>query len=84
MVLITSIFSPDYEVSFENGIKDKYGINYESFTILMIELIDLIKEKYDTFNINEIKEIEDYEYKYPKNWGYYINEIELNYKFIFL
>ena len=75
LILIVSIFSPNYSISFENGVKDKYGINYETYTILMIELIDLIKKKYDVFD--KIREIEDYEFKYPINWEFYINQIEL-------
>lgn len=75
LILIVSIFSPNYSISFENGVKDKYGINYETYTILMIELIDLIKKKYDVFD--KIREIEDYEFKYPKIWEFYINQIEL-------
>ena len=74
LILIISIFSPNYSISFENGVKDKYGINYETYTILMIELINLIKKKYDVFD--KIREIEDYEYKYPINWEFYINQIE--------
>ncbi len=45
MIFIISIFSPDHHITFENGVKDKYGINYESYSDLMIELIDLIREK---------------------------------------
>ena len=75
LILIVSIFSPNYKISFENGVEDKYGINYETYTILMIELIDLIKKKYDTFYNKG--EIENYEYKYPENWDFYINQIEL-------
>lgn len=75
LILIVSFFSPNYSISFENGVKDKYGINYETYTILMIELIDLIKKKYDVFD--KIREIEDYEFKYPKIWEFYINQIEL-------
>ena len=75
LILMISIFSPDYRITFENGVEDKYGINYESYSILMIELIDLIKEKkYEGYN--NIIEIEQYEFKYPKNWNFFINQIE--------
>ena len=75
LILITRIFSPDYKISFENGILYKYGTNYESYTILMIELINLIKEKkYKGYK--HIDEIEKYEYKYPKNWTNLMNDIE--------
>ena len=75
LILMISIFSPDYRITFENGVEDKYGINYESYSILMIELIDLIKEKkYEGYN--NIIEIEKYEFKYPKNWNFFINQIE--------
>ncbi len=74
MILIMSIFSPDYKVSFENGVIDKYGVNYESYTILMVELIDLIKDKkyYD----KDIYEIEKYKFKYPKSWEVSLNLVE--------
>ena len=75
MILIISIFSPDHHITFENGVKDKYGINYKSYSALMIELIDLIKEKkYEGYN--NIVEIEKYEFKYPKSWQLFINKIE--------
>ena len=75
LIFITGIFSPDYKITFENGILDKYGTNYESYTILMIELINLIKEKkYNGFK--HIVEIENYEYIYPKNWNNLMINIE--------
>ena len=75
LILIISIFSPDYHITFENGVIDKYGINYESYSILMIELIDFIKaKKYEGYN--DIIEIEKYEFKYPKSWQFFINKIE--------
>ena len=76
LILMISIFSPDYHITFENGVKDKYGINYESYSILMIELIDLIKQKNYDKN-KEIVEIENYEFKYPIKWNFYINQIEI-------
>ena len=75
LILITRIFSQNYKISFENGILDKYGTNYESYTILMIKLINLFKEKkYNGYK--HIAEIEIYEYKYPKNWTNLMNNIE--------
>ena len=75
LILIISIFSPDYHITFENGVIDKYSINYESYSILMIELIDFIKaKKYEGYN--DIIEIEKYEFKYPKSWQFFINKIE--------
>ena len=77
LILIISIFSPDYSITFENGVKDKYGINYESFSILLLELIELIKEKrYEGYN--NIVEIERHEFKYPKNWKFFLTQIESN------
>jgi len=76
LILINDIFSPNYKVSFENGFTDKYGINYENYTILMVELIDLIKEKkYEGYN--DIYEIEKFEFKYPNNWEDSINQVEI-------
>jgi len=75
LILMTEIFSPDYKISFENGISDKYGINYESYTIMMIELIDLIKtKKYKGYE--QIVDIESYEFKFPNNWNNLLNEVE--------
>ena len=75
LILMISIFSPDYRIVFENGVKDKYGVNYESYSILMIELIDLIKEKkYEGYK--DIVEIEKYEFQYPKNWEVFLSKIE--------
>jgi len=75
LILMISIFSPDYSITFENGVEDNNDINYESYSILMIELIDLIKEKkYEGYN--NIVDIENYEIKYPKNWNFFINQIE--------
>lgn len=76
LILIISIFSPDYHITFENGVLDKYGINYESYSILMIELIDFIKaKKYEGYK--DILEIENHEFKFPQSWQYFINKIEL-------
>ena len=76
MILINSIFSPDYKVSFENGVRDKFGINYENYTILMLELYDLIKEKkYEGYN--DIIDIEKYTFKLPQNWEVNIEKVEL-------
>ena len=75
LILMTSIFSSDYKMTFENGIEDKYGINYESYTIMMIELIDLVKaKKYKGYE--QIVDIENYEFKYPKNWNNLLNVVE--------
>lgn len=67
LILLVIIFSPDYESSFENGVFDKFGTNYEVYTILMLELIDLIKDKKYKGYENLI-EIENYEFKYPRKW----------------
>ena len=75
LILMTSIFSSDYKMTFENGIEDKYGINYESYNIMMIELIDLVKaKKYKGYE--QIVDIENYEFKYPKNWNNLLNVVE--------
>ena len=78
LLMIIAIFSPDYEPSFEKGVTDKYGINYESYTILKLELIDLIKEKkYDGYNDNiDFFEIEKCEFKYPKKWENIMSQME--------
>jgi len=75
LIFITGIFSPDYKITFENGILDKYGTTYESYTILMIELINLIKEK-KYIGYKHIAEIENYEYIYPQNWNNLMINIE--------
>ena len=75
LILIISIFSPDYKASFENGVIDKYDVNYESYSILMIELIDLIKDKkYKEYK--DIFDIEKYKFKYPKSWEISLTEVE--------
>ena len=77
LLLMTSIFHPDHNVTFENGVSDRYGINYESNSILMIELIDLIRKKeYEGYK--DIPDIENHKFKFPKNWEIYINQIELD------
>ena len=75
LILMTAIFSPDYKTSFENGIADKYGINYESYTIMMIELIDLVKAK-NYKGCEQIVDIENYEFKFPNNWNNLLNDVE--------
>ena len=77
LIIILSIFSPYYKITFENGVEDKYGINYESYTILMIELIDLIRKK-KYVGYKDILDIEKHEFKFPKTWEIYINKIELD------
>ena len=75
LILLVAIFSPDYKATFENGVLDKFGTNYEVYTILMLELIDLIKDKkYKGYE--DLIEIEKYEFQYPKKWENIISIIE--------
>ena len=75
LILLVIIFSPDYKATFENGVFDKFGTNYEAYTILMLELIDLIKDK-KFKGYEDIIKIERYDFKYPKKWEKIFNIIE--------
>jgi len=75
LILLVIIFSPDYKETFENRVFDKFGTNYEVYTIFMLELIDLIKDKkYKGYE--DIIEIERYDFKYPKKWEKIISMTE--------
>ena len=74
LILITVIFTKDYKITYENGTTDKYGKNYESYFILIQELFDLIKKKYNFENFNY--DLNKFEIKFPNSWNNVLNQME--------